>query len=159
MRRIAARLQQSAHLRGRNFGDGDAPFAVAGPLDGDDARELLDAIEALPLRLLGIEIGAQDQRPARVRVLAVEPLEQIHRPAFAGLLLGEGDPGAREIRATDAPCSTMERKTALPVSRSIAGLSSTNSYFSVRQRNFTGSWARACTTAATPSRTASRPRA
>src|ERR1700730_18554448 len=83
MGRVPARLQQSAHLRGRNLGDGDATFAMTRPLDGDDARELLHAIEALPLRLLGVEVGAEDQRPARVRVLAVEPLEQIHRPAFA----------------------------------------------------------------------------
>src|SRR5438874_6008887 len=61
--------------------------------------------------------------------------------------------------ATERPASTPARNSALPVSRSIAGMFSTNSYFSVRQPKREGSCARAWTMHATPNRTGCSARA
>src|SRR6185295_8824768 len=82
-----------------NLRDGEACVAVAAPLDGDDARQLLDAVEAFPLPALRVEVGPQDQRPAVLRMLPVEPFQQVDGPRLAGLALGAGDPGARQLRS------------------------------------------------------------
>src|SRR5207302_11226627 len=96
-RDVLACAQGRAHLRRGHFGEDDllACAGESGAADVDDSRQLLDAVETLPLRALGGEIGAEDQREAIAGPRLVQMLEQIDRAHFAAQLLLE----ARDARA------------------------------------------------------------
>src|SRR5205823_3347361 len=71
VRGVAARREQRAHLGGRDLRQQRtraARHGKTGALDGNDARQLLDALEALPLRPRRREIRAEHQGPAVLRM-------------------------------------------------------------------------------------------
>src|SRR5260221_8914405 len=95
---VPAGAEERAHLRRGDFRKlrpVGAGFWKSRPLHGDDAGELLDAGKVLPLRALGVQIGAEDQRPAGARVLLHQVLEEIDRARLTRFLLGARDARAR----------------------------------------------------------------
>src|SRR5260370_10994612 len=100
VRHVGALFETGAHFGRGDLGEdglGTWGLRVTGALDGDDARELGDAREVLPLRALGVQIGAEDQRPLRAGMLPLEVSEEIDGARLAGFLLGPRDAGARQV--------------------------------------------------------------
>ena len=92
---VGAGVQECTDLCGRNLRE-ERVCGVPGALQRDDAGELLDLREVFPLRELGVQVGAEDQRPFGAGMVCVQPLEKIDRARVPGFLFGSRDAGARK---------------------------------------------------------------
>ena len=102
------------HLREKPFGL--TGHGEPGALQGNDARQLLDPFESLPLRPLGGEIGAEDERPFPTRVRELEVLEQVDGAALSAQR--RFDPGHTADQAS-AISSLQPRDRAVDVDQSL----------------------------------------